>query len=64
MFTFGIPGQGAWLVSGGTRIRIVSGDTLSKLHKMGIPDSGGDMPELESLPIADGAVDVQVVSTV
>lgn len=64
MFTFGIPGQGAWLVSGGTRIRILSADTLTRLHRMGVPDSGGDMPELESLPIADGPVDVQVVATV
>jgi hypothetical protein len=64
MFTCGIPGQGAWLITGGTRVRVVSGDTLTKLHKMGIPDSGGDLPEMESLPIADGAVDVEVVKNV
>lgn len=61
MFTCGIPGKGAWLVTGATRVPVLSGDTLTKLHRMGIPDSEGDMPEMEALPVADGAVDVQVV---
>jgi GH24 family phage-related lysozyme (muramidase) len=61
MFTCGIPGKGAWLVTGGTRVPVLSGDTLAKLHKMGIPDSGGDMAEMESLPVADGAIDVEIV---
>jgi GH24 family phage-related lysozyme (muramidase) len=62
MFVCGIPGQGAWLITGGTRVSIRSGEEMSRLRERGIPNLDMDCPSMEALPVADGAVDVQVVN--
>lgn len=62
MFVCGIPGQGAWLITGGTRVHIRTGEEMSRLRERGIPNLDMECPSMEALPVADGAIDVQMVN--
>jgi GH24 family phage-related lysozyme (muramidase) len=61
MFVCGIPGKGAFLITGGVRVHILTGQEMDRLRDRGIPNLDMDCPSFEALPVAKGTVDVHLV---